>query len=476
QLTARIRNKPTDNFTIDSSDVRYSLIQPPPPLLQFFMPRVKHLLLSCRQFFAETHDFVEPDAGKVTSACGPRTFVFELQRPSEEVFHKAGYAFRVLKPHQQKFAEKFTSSDYCTGTGFDFRHRPRIFRFPYQPEHAFPELDVNFVSPEEPLLDRLTFLDQISLNDCYLAFVGLSVPSYRAFSAHMFSEKNLLPESFSFNVPGTGKVALLESEDQTDARLDYEKARYPQKIDRDAFFKLIDISKLKMKTFKQIRSDIPGYLAEHFLPSQTRFSSRADFRTPGKLYFDSLHWVILLRSFIELTVHAPDYYAAKTMIGLHPRFYTVKASFTTDYHEKASDNVSNSLQSARKITHYALPTTEAEYVVLSTTPPAFAFNTTNHSVFSQTTLQPDIYECTGIDCELKMSISKRPEYRRNIELYILHMAMSIDDYDLFLGVSGRSLNSGASDITVTEGYFKHPHLPEWLDLPQTLVHRTKMRI
>jgi len=87
---------------------------------------------------------------------------------------------------------------------------------------------------------------------------------------------------------------------------------------------------------------------------------------------------------------------------------------------------------------------------------------------------PDSYH--DADFNLNMSFQQRPQYRRNLQLFILHMAMNLDDYDLYLDVSEKSLTEDTLAIKPTRSEYRHPVIPEWLDLPQILEKRARMRI
>ncbi|OGK13012.1 MAG: hypothetical protein A2W80_03950 [Candidatus Riflebacteria bacterium GWC2_50_8] len=472
----RARQKTTDHFTFELAVGKHQQKHSPAPSPHFLMPRIHRLLLNFEKPCITTREIPELSLRRPVATCSPQKFSLMLQIPAAEAFRKPGYAFILNDRHKDKFAEKFSHANKCMNNGFNFRQRLRIYRFPYQPEHSRAELSVDFRTQEEPILDRLTFLDQINLEGAYLSFVWLSDQQKPVFHAQMNGNRSLTPQSFASNIAESSKQTFCEHSDRKEVRLDYEKSIYPQHIDESAFKKLVDVARLKLRKFKHIRSHITGYIATSLTPLTENFSPLEELNIPRRLSYDNLHWIILLRSFIELPMLAENYFNSKIKTFSRPHFSTLTANFSSDFCARNTPAAPGNLQPARKINSYALYTTSDEQLTLAVNPTFFCSNVPSPANFATTSVLSVAYDCAESGGELTMISSERPEYRRNIELYILHMAINIDDYDMYLGVSGRPLAGQSLSAADSCAEYRHPHLPEWLDLPQPLVHRKKMYI
>ena len=477
-FSSRARQKLTDNFATDFSDEKYSPTLPAIASLSFHMPRVKRLLLSIGQFFGTAVNFTELPGGQGKSVGRPTSFTCTIRLPNEEVFRKPGLTFLVNKAHHQEFAPKFSSAALESGSIFDFRHRPRIFRFPYRPDHEKPECNVDYATQEEPLLDRLTFFDQLGGSNCYLTLAGVSNPLCHAFRSQMTTRKESQSRGYSFSTIITENALFCEPERNLETRLDYEKSKFAQHIDKAAFLRLLDFSRLRLKKFIRVRSQITGYLTGQMHSSRPEFISAEGFQPPARFSFDSLHWVILLRNFIELATQPPTYLSSRARTAfLHPRFLSVPAGSAAVYREKQQPVMPASLQPAPRIYNFTLPpATSTEKIAPDCAHRFFSQPSVMTAVFSQTAFAPCRYECSERADKFKVIVSIRPEYRRSLQLYILHLALNTEDYGLHLEISDRSSVGAISSRAKQTSPYKHPDLPEWLDLAQTLVPRTKLKI
>ncbi|MBU1108202.1 MAG: hypothetical protein KKB51_16135 [Candidatus Riflebacteria bacterium] len=491
QFSTRARQKLTDNFAINFSEEIYNLIPPVVSPLHFHMPRVKRLLLSYCQFFNTADFFAEILSDQVKSTGHSAKFPCTLKIPTEEVFRKPGLAFIIKKMRHEELSQAFSPTALKNNSDFGFRHRPRVFRFPYQPDYEKPEFNINYAMQEEPLLDRLTFLDPVSGAGCYLSFVNVSNPPGQTFKGQMLPENQSLSNSYSFGtvIPHSAgpvdqmakdhladKALFYEPKTSMETRLDYEKSKFSQHIDRAAFLKLIDFSTLKLKKFKRIRNNLTGYLRGQTLPFHEKFSALADFSPPVKLSFDSLHWVILLRNFIDLTTYPPAYLTSKNGVIPSPRFSSVRDHFSPIYCEKHISELPVSLQQATRIYNFALPPICSRQITLDFVDRFFSYDNYLPAVFLQKSVAQNSYMCSECADDLRMITPEKQEYRRNIQLYIMYMALKTEDYGLQLDISDRALIGRIISHAQQTSSYKHPNLPEWLDLAETLAPRAKLRI
>ena len=472
----RARQKATAEFASVSESDCYQLIPPRQEFLHFFTPRIKHLLLSFNKFLGAAQPATALLNSSPTRFCNPQRFIPSMQLPATESFRQPASAFSFKMPCRTKFDEKFSAASTCKSMFTAFLHRPRFFMFPYQPEYTSAELGIDFRKQEEPLLDRLTFFDQTGMENCCLVFAGLVNPPGTALSAQMTRSKSSQPESFVNKFARNGSHLFSEHAGKAEVRLDYEREQCRQQIDDSAFKKIVDVARLKLRKYKHIRSQITGYLATKLLPPRDSFSNRTGSRIPQRLSCDNLHWVILLRSFIVLPMPEKNLFNAKKADCAEPGISALTASFSCTFRSGLADDFSDSLRPAREIDRYALSTLPDTRIFIEANQKFTCSGTCFQEAFAPACISSASYTCIDAECDFTMCITERPDYRRNIELYILHMAIDIDDYKLDTGVYVRPFAEQPAARTARREEYHQPHIPEWFDLPQPMVHRARIRI
>ncbi|PKL37380.1 MAG: hypothetical protein CVV41_22970, partial [Candidatus Riflebacteria bacterium HGW-Riflebacteria-1] len=134
------------------------------------------------------------------------------------------------------------------------------------------------------------------------------------------------------------------------------------------------------------------------------------------------------------------------------------------------------LRPAREIDRYALSTLPDTRIFIEANQKFTCSGTYVQEAFAPAFISSASYNCIDAECDFTMCITERPDYRRNIELYILHMAIDIDDYKLDTGVYVRPFAGQPAARTARREEYHQPHIPEWFDLPHPMVHRARIRI
>lgn len=476
-LSSRARARQTDSFIEETSKSNYQMTTPPALQPSFSMPQIKLLLLRCEKYFATGRKPAKYSTAQISVKRPDPLFFNSLIIGNAKPFVWPTYDFFFNKPRNLKFFSESSCQQKHVSVALNFKHRPRTYRFPYQPDQRMPGVIETYKAPDEPLVDRLTFLDQIGLASCFMSFARPVVMQPANLINQIGSRKTTECRCMSNPALKHPVVKYCEAKFTLESRLDYEKARFTQQINEKIFSRLADTSRIKLRKYKRVRNQIHGYLEPGANAPTNNFYERIGSQNPTRLDFDNLHWIILLHSFIELTVSEPHYTCKSNMANAPEQaFSTVKSSFSTVFADKVNDSEVGILQPAAAIKRYAMPWPVTNHINI---------NESGFDFLRCQSPQPDIthalqakekFECTDSETKLTMSISTRPEYRRHIQLYIMHIAMNIDDYDLDVGVSVRPLVSSVSEVETNENDFHHPIEPDWLDLPQILEKRTNMPI
>lgn len=475
-LSSRIRLRHIDNFTDKTDKDSYQLIPPPVHQPVFFMPQVKRLLLHCEKYFATSHKVVRQAVAQVAVQRPDPKFYNSLSLSNVRSFIWPTCDFFFNEPHNLKFFSESHCQEKCVSTDLNFKHRPRTYRFPYQPVHKTPETIETYKAFDEPLADRLTFFDQIDI-DSFISFARLDAMQPSDLKAQIGTGKKTEYSRMGNSVVEHSSVNYCEPEFALESRLDYEKTGFLQQISEKKFSRLADFAKFKLRKFKYIESQMHGYLEPDITLPVRNFHEHSGSQGPARLYFDNLHWIILLRNFIELTISVPSYEYENNMAAAPKQaFSTVKSSFTNAFADKVSSNKISNLQPAAAIEHHTMPKLLIHHINIDESDFYFWRSPGAQPYIAHASQVAEKFECSDSGVELTMTIPERPEYKRHIQLYILYMAMNNNGYDYYTEISEKPLVSGAFEFATGKDGFHHPDLPDWLDLPQILAKRTSMSI
>lgn len=475
-LLARYRHKQHSGFNADRLESKHHFISLDEEIHDMCMPGIRRLLLRCARFFDMEHHCYELNLIKPESLNHFARIHFQQKISQYEKFACPSPRLHFYSPKAYRNTVDFPVQNKCAEQ-ITYKIRYRTYSFPWKPETRLPELTVDYCAAEEPQLDRLTFFDQIGLNSCFMSFAQLTTSSQIALGERADSDYLRRYNSFLHSPTDSHKVSYQDRQIRLEQRLDYEKPGLPQQFDLKHFLRLVDIPRLKMRRFKHVRGQIKGYLASNMAKSAT-FKDQATMAFPARFDTGSIHWIILLRSFIKIDRVLPDFSCSVASTSIRaPKFSTIRAAVSTTFREKAHAlEHDNTINEAPAIVEFRMPARCLPHLrMLTAERTLVASKGTAHAILHTIPASaPDSYH--DADFNLNMSFQQRPQYRRNLQLFILHMAMNLDDYDLYLDVSEKSLTEDTLAIKPTRSEYRHPVIPEWLDLPQILEKRARMRI
>ncbi|KAF1080703.1 MAG: hypothetical protein GQF41_3113 [Candidatus Rifleibacterium amylolyticum] len=476
-LRARQRNRYADCFASGKIADDCSSIAPSQPKIELLMPGVRRLLLRCARFFEAERfdsDFTEIDMIRLeTIARLPHQQAIRAR----EAFTECNSSLHFYSPRRYRPETAYPTMKNCCPGNLSYKQRLRTYNFPWRPETATPVLSVNYHLQEEPLLDRLTFFDQIGLENCFLTFNRLKISGQTTLTNQIAAEHWRVSSTFPFAQIETGRMTCYSRGAKGESRLDYEKPGLPQVIDRTQFYKLIDVFRLRLKRRKNNRNQLTDYLTGNIHKDACRFTEPAGMSIPARFDAGSLHWVILLRSFINLKMKDQAYDCLLTTAdSTPPAFQSVRASIFTDFRQKKNWLEAGNLDEPPAIPEFGLPEYFNDHLRIIERAQKFSpcQSTVILSADSKLSSADCVYTEPGY--ELNMSMQQRPQYRRNLQLYILHMAMDLDDYDLYLGVAEKELQGDLSEPGEKLSDYRYPEIPEWIDLPDNMEKRVGMRI
>jgi hypothetical protein len=319
----------------------------------------------------------------------------------------------------------------------------------------------------------MTFLDQIGTEPCFIAF---ACPHIACAHAGIFSQtiEEFVNDHFATRSTPKSLAGYLESLPEIETHLDYERMQMMLKIEHSEQHHLFSRSILRllkpgMKKFK------PGSLPAN-LESRIEFVAPAPIHFPARLAFDHLHWIILLRNFVDLNLEDDTYRDTRKISSPNdPAFTSMRAWVSSSFHD-FSDDTARNLQPSPVIVKFKIPSDLDNKMMVETDISCVTRDGEREQRLAFSTLHLAPTQVLEPENELLLSYEKRPEYRRNLQLYILHMAIDIDDYDLYTRVAERNLIYQSDKLAAEPCSYRYPQLPEWLDLPQILEKRRAMNI
>lgn len=268
----------------------------------FTMPQIKRLLLRARRFgIARLKP--EQSLNALPSSVGPS---FKHRSPAllRNVFRKYELDFGLYKIKDSFFVQEFptgTPGPVCSQASF--RARFRVLRFPYRPDFvaAYPSSE-DFSAVEQLVeIQNDEFADEIRASE---------------FVFQMPEVGGLLPDSCQTRFKTVEKAPITFTATKAAPQgmtFAYRRSPFMPKvtcapqdlyhfINPDTFFRFAE------KTGMRLRKAVRNYSFRHpagtgtLQPPQARFTGYGLNDTPvAALSMDSLHWIIMLRSYISLT-------------------------------------------------------------------------------------------------------------------------------------------------------------------------------
>jgi hypothetical protein len=400
-----------------------------------------------------------------------------LKIPDVEVFSGLACHMHVFAPRTYKVEAEFHEQQKCSGSSLAYKQRLRTYMFPWQPNINLAEGFEIYRAHDEPLLDRLTFFDQISLENCVMSFGRIKIGSPLAGCIGSGLARWQNEADFNFNLPAYRSLTYCETSWRADSRLDYERAGFPYSIDTRRFSRPLDVPRLIMRKFRQTRSQITDYREKATVTCAYPYNELAGLKIPARLETSNLHWIILLRSLLQLALKSSEYYCSTAAARINaPKFSDLRANVSTNFCERGNSFDAGDVNEPLSINEFRMTEGWRRRISIRTDENNFCLKQCIPVQMAHSEWSGSKSACSEPDCTLCMSLEQRPQYRRSMQLYIVYMGMNLDDYDLYLGIADKSLRGQPFALSLGAGKYRHPELPEWIDLPQIQEKRASMRI